>query len=318
MAPLIRGIDAAFLGVRDPRPHLDLFCDLLGYDVVESGVVPAPLAGALWGEGTGEVPVTVLAPGGCAHGRVILLTVTEPAEAEHPHSCDYGLVAIDLYTRDIDAAHRQLTSAGHRWTAPPITWKVPVDEQWITVTEGFCFAPEGTALVLVEPEAPRGTATWQRDPERPYTELTSVVAHVPDFDAELDFWGPDGLGLDVRYDTTFESEGLEEMAELPAGTRMRMALIAGPQSARIELTRVENRAGGVDRRGCQRTAHALGHSGWLVTTPDIDAALTRVRDRGGVVRGGPVPGAGTLLGGRRVASVQTPNGVPVTVREVAA
>ena len=42
----------------------------------------------------------MLTAAGAPHGRIVLLTV--PAgEAVHPHSADYGLAGIDLYTRDI-------------------------------------------------------------------------------------------------------------------------------------------------------------------------------------------------------------------------
>ena len=320
-APLIHGIDAAFLGVTDPQPHLDFYCGQLGYEVADQGAVPAAVADALWGLSgavsgavSGDVAVTVLTVAGAAHGRIVLLTVADAAEPEYPHTADYGLIGIDMYTRDIGAAHRALTAAGHRWVSAPATWKVPFGDQVVTVTEGFCLAPEGTDLVFVQPANPRGTAAWDADPSRPYTELTSVVCHVPDLDAELAFWGPDGLGLALWYDTTFSSEGLEQMADLPARTRMRLAFLAGPQTARIELTRIENRSTGIDRRRRQRTAHALGHSGWLVSTGDLDGALARVTERAGTVLAGPLPGAG-VLGSGRLASVDTPNGIPLTIQE---
>ena len=44
-------------------------------------------------------------------------------------------------------------------------------------------------------------------------------------------------------------------------------------------------------------------------------ALQRVRERGGQVLPGPVPGPAVLFGGGRVAMVDTPNGIPVTFVE---
>lgn len=314
--PLIRGVNAAFLGVTDPEPHLAYYRDQLGFAVAESGVLAASDAAAIWGEGVGEVGVTVLTAAGAPHGRIVLLTV--PAgEAVHPHSADYGLAGIDLYTRDITESHRVLTAAGYSWVTPPATWQVPLGEKLVTVTEGFCNAPEGTGVVFVEPAAPRGTAAWDAEPDRFYTELTSLVCHVPDFDAEVAFWGPDGLGLSQWYDVSFSDPGLDEMASLPPGTVMRLAFLAGELTARIEVTRIQDRTVGTDRRPQQRTGRHLGHTGWLVPTRDLDAALQRVRERGGSVRTGPVPAPALLFGGARVAFVDTPNGIPVTLVEQA-
>ncbi|WP_256839423.1 VOC family protein [Ornithinimicrobium faecis] len=313
--PFVPGIDAAFLGVTDPQPHLDFYCGQLGFSVSERGLIPAAEAAALWGDGVGDTAVTVLSAAGSPHGRVVLLTVPSGGSTEHPHTADHGFVGIDLYVRDIQASHRELTAAGYEWATPPATWEVPLGEKLVTVTEGFCCAPEGTDVVFVEPASPRGTAAWEADPARAYTELTSVVCHVPDVDAEVGFWGPDGWGLSLWYDVSFSSPGLEEMAELPAGTTMRLAFLAGPETARIEVTRVENRTTGVDRRGQQRTGVDLGHSGWLVRTADLDAALERATERGGTVISGPLRGPQILSGGGRVAVVETPNGIRVTVRE---
>lgn len=313
--PLIQGVNAAFLGVTDPAAHLDYYCGQLGFAVAESGRLTADEAAAIWGPGVGEIEVTVLAAAGADHGRIVLLRVGQAGPPEYPHSADYGLAGIDLYTRDINESHRVLEAAGYPWVTPPATWRVPLGEKIVTVTEGFCNAPEGTGVVFVQPAAPRGTAAWEAEPDRFYTELTSVVCHVPDFEAEIRFWGPDGLGMAQWYDATFSDPGLEAMASLPAGTVMRLSFLAGPRTARIEVTCIQNRTTGRDRRAEQRTARHLGHTGWLVRTHDLDAALERVRQRGGTVLTGPVVGPAVLFEQHRVAMVETPNGIPVTLVE---
>lgn len=311
---LVPGVSAAFLGVSDPAPHLDFYCGRLGFAVAERGDVLGEQAARLWGVDR-DVPYVVLTAAGAAQGRIILLTVTGADEAVHPHTADLGLVGIDVYTDDIVRAHADLTAAGHPWATAPATWEVPLGDTLVTVTEGFCYAPEGTDVVFVQPEHPRGTAAWAAEPERPYTEVTSLVCHVPDVDAEVAFWGPGGLGLEVWYDLAFSSPGLEEMAGLPPGTKMRLAFLAGRETARIEVTQVGDGTLGIDRRDGQRTAQALGHTGWLIDTPDLDRALAMVRDRGGRITSGPFDGAGGLFGARRVAFVDTPGGIPVTIQE---
>jgi predicted enzyme related to lactoylglutathione lyase len=185
-------------------------------------------------------------------------------------------------------------------------------EQIVTVTQGFLRAPESTDIVFVEPAAARGTAAWDADPDRHYTELTSVVCHVPDFEAETAFWGADGLGLDAWYDVSFTDPGLDEMAKLPDGTVMRLSFLAGATTARIEVTRMENREIGTDLRAHQRTARHVGHSGWLLEVRDLDAAVARAAELGGTVHTAPHTGPEALFGGRAVAFLDTPNGLPVT------
>ncbi|WP_067186351.1 hypothetical protein [Microtetraspora niveoalba] len=311
--PLVEGITAAIVGVTDFGPHLDFFAGRLGYQVAGEGVVPAAVAGTLWGSGAADVEVVALAAAGAGTGRIHLVRVPDPvAPAEAPHNLDVGLVGIDMYARDIEAAHAELGRAGHTWATPPTTYGVAVGEREVEVTQGVCPAPDGTVVVFVQPAAVRGTEAWAADPDRPYTELTSVVCHVPDPDAEIVFWGPDGLGMAVWYDVVFSSPGFDKVAGLPDGTRMRLAFLAGEKTARIEVT---SAAGGhrVDRRAAQRPARSLGHSGWSVRTRDLPAALESVRRTGGRVLSGPVETDDPLHGRAVVASADTPNGVSVTL-----
>ncbi|GAA2737783.1 hypothetical protein [Actinocorallia aurantiaca] len=312
--PLIESVTSAVVGVTDFGPHLDLFCGELGFEVAAEGVVEAADAARLWGAGLGDVEVRLLTAAGAATGRVHLLKVDDPvAPAEHPHTLDVGLAGLNLYTRDIDASHDRLVGAGHPWISEPSRYEVPLGETVVSVTEGYCLGPDGVGLVFVQPANARGTQAWRTDPGRHYTELTSVVAHVPDFEAELAFWGPDGLGLSAWYDVTFSSPGIEEMADLPEGTVLRLAFVASAEggSARIELTRVESGHRGVDRRGVQRPARGLGHTGWSVRTEDVDAAVRRASGTGGRVVCRPFDTSTPLHGDARLAVVETPNGISV-------
>lgn len=309
---LVGGVNAAFVGVNDRKPHLDLYQGQLGWEIAEEGLLTAAEASGLWGPGVGDTAYTVLTAAGADHGRIVLLEVPPQEPGPHPRQADTGLIAINMYTRDIQVSHRVLTAAGTPWATPPATWEVPLGEKLVTVTQGFALAPESTDIVFVEPAQARGTAAWDRDPDRHYTELTSVVCHVEDFPAEAAFWGADGLGLSSWYDVTFSHPGLDKMAALPDGTVMRLAFLAGPTTARIEITRMEDRTLGTDLRATQRTARHLGHSGWLVEVHDLGAAVARAAERGGRVLTDPGEGPDALFGGRRVCFMDTPNGLPVT------
>jgi len=313
---IVGGVDAAFLGVNDLAAQLELYVDQLGWEVVEEGVLPATEAAALWGEGIGDLPLTVLNAAGAQHGRLVLIQVPEQEVPEHPLQADTGLVAINMYTRDIEVSHATLAAAGQQWRTPPATWAVPLGEKLVSVTQGFLLAPEGTDIVFVEPAQARGTAAWDAEPDRHYTELTSVVCHVPDFEAETAFWGPDGLGLQSWYDVSFTHPGLDEMALLPAGSVMRLSFLAGPTTARLEVTRLENRTLGTDRRDQQRTGRHLGHTGWLFKVKDLEETLFRAEQLGGTVCTRNQAGPSVLFGGKPVAFVDTPNGLPVTFVEI--
>ncbi len=316
MSTLIGGVNGAFLGVSDLQAHLDLYVGQLGWEVHASGTLIAQQASALWGEGIGDLSWTELRATGAGHGRLVLLRVPEQPTPPHPKQADTGLVAINMYTRDIAVSHDVLSSAGHKFRTPPATWAVPLGENVVSVTQMFLLAPDGVDIVFVQPATARGTAAWDADPNRHYTELTSVVAHVEDFEAETRFWGPEGLGLRSWYDVSFTHPGLDAMAELPVGSVMRLSFLAGDTTSRLEITRLEDRTLGVDHRARQRTGRHLGHTGWLYAVTDLDELLTQVRALGGEVLSGPRPGPDSLFGGARVAFVNTPNGLPVTFYQV--
>ncbi len=312
--PLMESVTSAVLGVTDFGPHIDLFCGELGFEVANEGVVREADAARLWGDGVGDVETRLLTAAGARTGRIHLLKVADPvAPAEHPHTLDLGLAGLNLYTRDIEASHDRLVAVGHPWTTAPSTYEVPLGDTVVSVTEGFCFGPDGVDVVFVQPANARGTEAWSADPLRPYTELTSVVCHVPDFEAELRFWGPEGLGLSARYDVTFSSPGLEAMAELPEGTVLRLAFVtgAGGGTTRIEMIHVADNVRGVDRRPAQRPARDLGHTGWSVRTRDVEAAVARAEETGGRVSCRPFDAVTPLHGAARLAVVDTPNGISV-------
>lgn len=312
---LTGGVNAAFLGVDDVAPHLDLYVGKLGWEVHRSGVVTAAEASALWGGGVGETPFTELRAAGASSGRIFLLEVGGRELAAHPMQADTGLLAINMYTRDLDESYAVLDASGENFRTPPASWAVPLGEKLVTVTQSFLLAPDGVDIVFVQPAQARGTAAWDADPERHYTELTSVVCHVPDFEAEAAFWGTDGLGMAQWYDVTFSHPGLDAMAQLPDGSVMRLAFMAGDTTARLEITRLEDRTLGADHRALQRTGRHLGHTGWLFTVPDVEAVVAAARAAGGEVLSDVHAGPAELFGGARVAFVNTPNGLPVTFVE---
>jgi len=301
---MIDGITSAVVGVTGFGPHLEFLCGELGFAVEAEGTVAAPDAARLWPGVGGDVDVKLLAAAGSPTGRIQLVRVARPpAPAEHPHVLDLGLGGLDIYTRDLAASHERLREY---WWGAPAAYEIEAGGLTVAIAEGFCHAPDGTCVVLVQPGSVRSTGAWDADPARPYTEVTSVVCHVPDPDAEIAFWC--GLGMELWYDVAFSSPEFERMAGLPEGTRTRLAFLAGPGggTARIEVLSLEASREGTDRRAAQRPGRSLGHSGWSVETRDLDAAVAAAH---GVRE--PFTVTTPLHGTARVALVDSPGGVAV-------
>src|SRR5690606_40412537 len=64
-----------------------------------------------------------------------LLEVPEQSAPAHPMQADTGLVAINMYTRDIEVSHRELSGAGQQFRTPPATWAVPLNDKMVSRSE---------------------------------------------------------------------------------------------------------------------------------------------------------------------------------------
>src|SRR5690606_29048674 len=127
----------------DVQAHLDLYVGQLGWEVHATGTFSADEAAALWGAEVAETPWTELRAAGAGHGRLVLLEVPEQSAPAHPMQADTGLVAINMYTRDIEVSHRELSGAGQQFRTPPATWAVPLNDKMVSVTQMFLLAPDG-------------------------------------------------------------------------------------------------------------------------------------------------------------------------------
>uniref|UniRef100_UPI00404AF4CD hypothetical protein n=1 Tax=Candidatus Planktophila sp. TaxID=2175601 RepID=UPI00404AF4CD len=197
-APFVDGVTAALVGVHNVDIHLGFWRDELGYEVIDSGVINAATAKALY-KVDGEIQAWQMAPAGADTGQVWFVKTPNSASLppKYPHTSEWGYHALDLYTRDVMATHSQLFPKGWQWPALPQAYGVPFGDKVIEITEGFCWGPEGTDIVFVEATNERPTHAWGTNPKLPYTELTSVVCGVKDVELAKDFFGPDGLGMSI-------------------------------------------------------------------------------------------------------------------------
>jgi hypothetical protein len=315
---LITSVTGAFVSVRDFAPHLDFWCGQLGWEVRESGVIAADVASSVYGVDA-PIEVQVLCAGGSDVGQVYLIKTANSASLDprFTHTSELGYHGLDVYTKDGLKTYGQLVDAGYEWAGKPEAYGVPIGDKVVEIMEGFCFGPEGTAVVFVEAKNARVTRAWEKDPELPYTELTSVVCAVRDVDALTKFFGPEGLGLSKWYDVTFSSPELEKITQLPEGSNVRLVFLAGPETARIEILRVENVEPPHDLRAVQRPGKSLGQVGWSFRTLDLDGALSMVEARGGRLLSKVTLTEDPIHGRARVASAETPEGAFIEFWQIA-
>ena len=314
--PFVEGVTAALVGVHDADIHLGFWRDELGYEVISTGVISAEVAKALYNV-AGEIELWKLAPAQADSGQVWLMKTANSShlEPKHPHTSEWGYHALDLYTRNALATHSQLFPKGWQWPALPQAYGVPFGDKVIEITEGFCFGPEGTDIVFVEATNERPTIAWGKNPKLPYTELTSVVCGVKDVELAKEFFGPNGLGMDIWYDVSFVQDGVNLIAELPQGSNVRLAFVSGSKTARIELIHVNDLPPRADTRAIGRPGKVLGHMGWSFVTHDLDGAMKRIVEKKGEVISPVVTTNDPLHGSARVVAAHTPEGAFIELWE---
>ncbi|MCL6647870.1 MAG: hypothetical protein K6U89_06010 [Chloroflexi bacterium] len=313
MPPLTEGIAAAVITVRDFSPHLRLFGEALGWEVCAQATLSATETALLWGAAA-AADVLVLAPPSAVTGRVHLVRFQgeAPPALGHPPLDAIGLFALDLYTRDLEELRARAEAAGARWAGGPASWQLGEPPHTVTVRQGLFHLADDVNVTAVMPGHPRPTIAWQKNPSALTTELTSVVACVPDVDTAKAFWGEGGLGLVEQYDAEFAQPELARMVGRPDSFAARMAFLAGSTTARLELVGRPTRlpATGwraLDRRPLQRPGRSVGQGAWVVAVRDL-AAARAVAATHGQLLGEPFQLDNPVYAGRAVLPVLSPEG----------
>ena len=318
--PLITGVHALMLGVPVFAPLRRVFTEALGWDVVGEAELDRELCAALWGVAS-AAEVVVLASRSVPHGRVHLCRFPDAAATEvadqGPRA--FGFRAMNTYVRDMDEARSRVEAAGGTWGAETRFEIQSVDGVKQTVHQGRALLPHGAGLVFVVPTIPRWTAAWSKDESVFCPEATSVVVASGDADGSKRFWGPDGLGLEIRYDVVQTNPGTNKMVGLEPDAAVRLVFGWGEKTARVEiLGRAKDAYEHIvspDLTLHQRPGVGLGPIGWVIEVADLDAALVRMQATGGRVFAGPLPAQNALHGERRVATIETPENTWLSVWE---
>lgn len=319
VSPPISGVNAIMIGANDPAPFVRVFKGGLGWDVANVATVPAALCRHLWGVDA-AAEVTVLAPAGVNHGVVHVVrfpTLQIPVAAAPPARC-CRLRNLNMYVRDMAEARRRVEAAGAIWNAEVKFDITALDGTVQTVHQARVALAEGAGIVFVIPSIARWTETWTNTPSAFSTEITSVVAAIPDVDASKTFWGPEGLGLEIRYDTTSANAKLNQLAGLEPDAVTRLAFGWGSSTARVELlgrgADAYAHIPSVDLMRTRRPGASTAEIGWVLEVASLERAIERMTAHGGQVLAAPIAGDGALYRGR-VAAVQSPEGSLLTVVE---
>ncbi|MBM3513226.1 MAG: hypothetical protein FJX59_05865 [Alphaproteobacteria bacterium] len=225
---------------------------------------------------------------------------------------------LNMYVRDMAETRRRVEAAGAIWEAEVRFDITALDGTMQTVHQARIGLPDGAGIVFVIPSIARWTATWTNTPNAFSTEATSVVASVPDVDASKAFWGPGGLGLEIRYDTTSANAKFNELAGLEPDAVNRLAFGWGLATARVEIlgrgADPYSHIPSADLMRRRRPGKSTAEVGWIVAVANLDAGLARMAARGGRVVAPPTTG-GAAFNHARVAAVETPEGSLLTVVE---
>jgi len=318
--PLITGIHANMIGVKDSAALETIFHDALEWDIVAKGLLSQDVCRHLW-QVASPADVTVLAPRYVPYGRVHLLRFPKstPSLIENVGPRTYGFWPINAYVRDMDDVRKRVVKAGGVWGNEVHFEITSLDGTTQKVHQGRAILPDGAGIVFVIPTITRWTATWFKDESAYCTEATSVIVAVPDVDISKAFWGPEGLGLEIRYDTSSSNSELNRMAGLESDAVVRLAFGWGEKTARVEIlgrgddpyTHVPS----ADLTERQRPGISLGNIGWVVCVEDLDVALPAIERQGGRCVAQPINLDNEIHGQRRVCTVQTPEGTWISIWE---
>lgn len=317
--PLISGVHALMLGVRDFGPLRRVFVEAMGWGVVGEWPLSRALCSHLWNADS-AARVMVLASRGVDYGRVHLYRFDDisPGEPQALGPRAHGFRAMNTYVRDMLSARRRIEAAGATWGAETRFDITAVDGTTQSVHQGRVLLPDAAGLVFVKPTIPRWTAAWSADDTVFCPEATSVVVASHDADASKAFWGPDGLGLEIRYDVEQRNPDTNKMIGLEPDAAARVVFCWPEKTARVEiLGKAQDPYSHIetpDATAQQRPGVSIGAIGWVVQVQNLERALIRMAGAGGTVIAAPIEGSTGLHPGT-VATVQTPENTWLSVWE---
>ena len=219
------GIARILIGVRDLKESVEFYRDTFGMSVVADYPLDSATINQLWN----------LPPGTTGHSvalkndeQTTLLELIEfkPNSGKFirtgGNTTDYGLFTIAFRAKDVDAAYHLFKQQGYKFICPPITYT----PNWVPVTvkEAIMVGPNETPIALIE-RLTEPIPAFKGD----FSIMLDSSQIVEDLDVVTKFY-VDILGLTTIFDQVLPQGMIDDILNLPTGTKSRMAFINQPDS----------------------------------------------------------------------------------------
>ncbi len=296
------GIDRIKIRVKDLGASTAFFRDTLELTLVAEAELDAAAMGALCRlphlnaakaaylrneEQSTLVELIELAPN---TGRLI-------RDGTRPH--DLGVFDVALRAKDIDGVYDDFRRKGFEFISAPVVYTA--DWAKVTVKEVILIGPDRVPVAFIERLSEPKPVIHGR-----FGPLVDCAQFVADWEKAIHFYS-EVLGYTRVFDRDLPDGLIDEVLDLPPGTKSRMAFLVMPPTATpaVELIRCtppgKSLASAIDPRN-------IGLFGLAFEVGDLEGLLCRVRTEGSAVLSGPlemeIPGRGRV----RTACVEGPNG----------
>ncbi len=294
------GIARILLGVRDLSESLAFYRDIIKMSVVADYPVDAETIEQLWNLPQGTTGRAVCLKND-EQTTLLELIEFQPHSEKFIRSCgniwDYGLFTIAFRAKDVDAAYNYFQQQGYQFICPPITYT----PNWVPVTvkEAIMVGPNETPIALIE----RLTEP-KRAIKGDFGILLDSSQFVADMEEVTKFY-VDILGLNQVFDKVLPEGMVDDILNLPAGTKSRMAFINQSGSNNPALEFIQCSVKGEYLSQVAKPPN-LGLFAIAFETDDLSALIERFQKHAINIVSGPVTCSGNQ---EKAIVVEGPNGV---------
>lgn len=219
---------------------------------------------------------------------------------------DLGLFDVALRARGIDAIYADLKGRGFEFISPPVVYTA--DWARVTVKEVILIGPHRMPIALIERLSEPKPVIAGR-----FGALVDCAQFVADWQPTLAFY-TELLGYTSVFDQELPDGLIDEVLDLPPGTKSRMAFLLMPPSATPAIELIRCTPPGKSLAEAIRPEN-LGLFGLAFQVADLAGALARLAAAGYPARGGPCDTENPARGRMRAAVVSGPHGARIELWE---
>ena len=297
-----KGIDRIKISVRDMEESLTFFRDTMEMSLVREAKLDAAPFGELWDDPS-ITSVRAAWLGNDEQTTLIELVQVSPHSGrftrEEARPYDFGLFDVAFRAKDIDSVYSNLKGRGYEFLSAPVTYTA----DWVnlTVKEVILVGPNRMPIALIERLSGEKPVIHGR-----FGTMVDAAQFVPEMEEAIRFY-TEVLGYTCFFDKPLAEGLVDELLQLPPGTKSRMALLVqgGTQTPAVEL--VQTSAPAQSLSGVTGPSR-YGLFALSFESSDLTALLARIRETGyGTV--GPVELETGVHGRVQAAVARGPNQV---------